>query len=116
MLSREEIEQMINEKVEPLTEEIAALKAQLGKVDLLAIEQRNIRQSLTRIETSQNSLKLDFERLDKRMVHFEERTLRFEEEATRQFTDLKADTTTIKEQLSLVVKMLRRVLPPGEEL
>ena len=34
MLNREEIERMINQKIEPLTEEIAALKAQLSKVDL----------------------------------------------------------------------------------
>jgi Tfp pilus assembly protein PilN len=64
MLSREEIEQIVNQKIdqkiEPLTEEIAALKAQLSKVDLLAIDNRNIRQSLGRIETSQESLKLDF--------------------------------------------------------
>lgn len=51
MLSREEIEQMINQKREPLTEEIAALKAQLGKVDLLAIDHRNMRHSLERFYT-----------------------------------------------------------------
>ena len=61
MLSREEVEHMINQKIEPLTEEIAALKAQLGKVDLLAIDTRNIRRSLERIEATQASLKLDFE-------------------------------------------------------
>jgi hypothetical protein len=49
MLSREEIERMIDQKIEPLTEEIAALKA---------------------------------------------------------------DTTILKEQLDLVVTMLRHVLPP----
>ncbi len=52
MLSHEEIEQMINKKIEPLTEEIAALKAQLSKVDLLAVDSRNIRQSLGRIEAT----------------------------------------------------------------
>ncbi len=41
MLSREEVERMINQKIEPLTEEIAALKAQLGRVDLIAIDTRN---------------------------------------------------------------------------
>ena len=61
MLSREEVEHMINQKIEPLTEEIAALKAQLGKVELLAIDTRNIRRSLERIEATQASLKLDFE-------------------------------------------------------
>ena len=115
MLSREEIEQMINQKIEPLTEEIAALKAQLGKVDLLAVDNRNIRQSLGRIETAQErleaaqeSLKLDFERQEKRIVHFERQT-------NEQFTNIKADTTTLKEQLALVVSMLRRVLPPEEQ-
>jgi prefoldin subunit 5 len=108
MLSREEVEHMINQKIEPLTEEIAALKAQLGKVDLLAIDTRNIRQSLGRIEAAQNSLKLDFERQEKRLTRFEKQT-------NDQLTDLKADTTTIKEQLTLAVTMLRRVLPPEEQ-
>lgn len=115
MLSREEIEQMINQKIEPLTEEIAALKAQLSKVDLLAIDNRNMRQSLGRIETAQNSLKLDFERQEKRLTRFEKQT-------NDQLTDIKADTTTmkedittIKEQLALAVSMLRRVLPPEEQ-
>jgi hypothetical protein len=108
MLSREEIEQMINQKIEPLTEEIAALKAQLSKVDLLAIDNRNIRQSLGRIETTQDSLKLGLERQEKRDVRFEKQT-------NDQLTDLKADTTTIKEQLALAVTMLRRVLPPEEQ-
>ena len=115
MLSREEIEQMINQKIEPLTEEIAALKAQLGKVDLLAVDNRNIRQSLGRIETAQErletaqkSLKLDFERQEKRIVHFESQT-------NEQLTDIKADTTALKEQLALTVTMLRRVLPPEEQ-
>jgi hypothetical protein len=108
MLSREEIEQMINQKIEPLTEEIAALKAQLSKVDLLAIDNRNIRQSLGRIETTQDSLKLDIERQEKRSIRFEKQT-------NDQLADLKADTTTIKEQLALAVTMLRRVLPPEEQ-
>ncbi len=108
MLSREEIEQMINQKIEPLTEEIAALKAQLGKVDLLAIDHRNIRQSLDRIETAQNGLKLDLERQEKRGIRFERQT-------NDQLTDLKADTTAIKEQLTLAVTMLRRILPPEEQ-
>lgn len=108
MLSREEIEQMINQKIEPLTEEIAALKAQLSKVDILAIDNRNIRQSLGRIEAAQESLKIDFERQEKRSI-------RFETQANNQITDIKADTTTIKDQLTLVVTMLRRVLPPEEQ-
>ena len=108
MLSREEIEQMINQKIEPLTEEIAALKAQLSKVDLLAVDNRNIRQSLGRIETTQESLKLDFERQEKRIIHFERQT-------NEQLTEIKADTTTLKEQLTLVVTMLRRALPPEEQ-
>jgi hypothetical protein len=108
MLSREEIEQMINQKIEPLTEEIAALKAQLSKVDLLAVDNRNIRQSLRRIETSQESLKLDFERQEKRSVHFERQT-------NDQLTEIKADTAALKEQLALVVTMLRRNLPPEEQ-
>ncbi len=108
MLSREEIEQMINQKIEPLTEEIAALKAQLSKVDLLAVDNRNIRQSLGRIETTQESLKLDFERQEKRSVHFERQT-------NDQLTDIKADTTALKEQLALAVTMLRRALPPEEQ-
>jgi hypothetical protein len=73
MLSREEIEQMINQKIEP-----------------------NMRQSLGRIETTQNSLKLDLERQEKRSVRFEQQT-------NDQLTELKADTTTIKEQLALAV-------------
>jgi predicted amidohydrolase YtcJ len=89
MLSREEIEQIVNQKIdqkiEPLTEEIAALKAQLSKVDLLAIDNRNIRQSLGRIETSQESLKLDFERQEKRIIHFERQT-------NDQLTDIKENT------------------------
>ena len=108
MLNREEIEQMINQKIEPLTEEIAALKAQLSKVDILAIDNRNIRQSLGRIEVAQESLKIDFERQEKRSIRFETQT-------TNQITDIKADTTTIKDQLALVVTMLRRVLPPEEQ-
>lgn len=108
MLSREEIEQMINQKIEPLTEEIAALKAQLSKVDLLAVDNRNIRQSLRRIETTQESLKLDFERQEKRMTHFEKQT-------DSQLTDIKSDTNALKEQLTLVVTMLRRALPPEEQ-
>jgi Tfp pilus assembly protein PilN len=112
MLSREEIEQIVNQKIdqkiEPLTEEIAALKAQLSKVDLLAIDNRNIRQSLGRIETSQESLKLDFERQEKRIIHFERQT-------NDQLTEIKADTAALKEQLALVVTMLRRVLPPEEQ-
>ncbi len=108
MLNREEIEQLIDQKIEPLTEEIAALKAQLGKVDLLAIDNRNIRQSLGRIENAQSSLKLDFERQEKRLTRFEKQT-------NDQLSDLKADTTTIKEQLTLAVTMLRRVLPPEEQ-
>ena len=111
MLSPEEIEaieQMINQKIEPLTEEIAALKAQLSKVDLLAVDNRNIRQSLGRIETAQESSKLDFERQEKRIVHFESQT-------NEQLTDIKADTTALKEQLALTVTMLRRVLPPEEQ-
>jgi DNA repair exonuclease SbcCD ATPase subunit len=108
MLSREEIEQMINQKIEPLTEEIAALKAQLSKVDLLAVDNRHIRQSLGRIETTQESLKFDLERQEKRSVRFERQT-------NDQLTDIKADTDTIKEQLVLTVAMLRRVLPPEEQ-
>ncbi|MEO7020858.1 MAG: hypothetical protein ABI234_11960 [Ktedonobacteraceae bacterium] len=115
MLNREEIEQIINEKLEPITEEIAALKAQLSKVDLLAIDNRNIRQSLGRIETAQGGfktaqegLKLDVERQEKRIIRFEKQT-------NDQFTDLKADNTIIKEQLSLVVTMLHRVLPLEEQ-
>jgi cell shape-determining protein MreC len=115
MLSREEIEQMIDQKIEPLTEEIAALKAQLGKVDILAIDNRNIQQSLGRIETAQESLKFDFERQEKQ-------TIRFEKQTNEQLTDLKADVTilktdaaTLKEQLALAVTMLRRVLPPEEQ-
>ena len=108
MLSREEIEQMINQKIEPLTEEIAAPKAQLSKVDLLAIDNRNIRHSLGRIETTQESSRLDFERQEKRSVRFARQT-------NDQLTDIKADTTTLKEQLDLVVTMLRHVLPPEEQ-
>lgn len=107
MLSREEIEQMINQKIEPLTEEIAALKAQLSKVDLLAVDNRNIRQSLGRIEATQESLKVDFERQEKRIARFEGQT-------NDQLTEIKADTTTLKEQLTLAITMLRRVLPPDE--
>jgi hypothetical protein len=122
MLSREEIEQIINQKIEPLTEEIATLKAQLSKVDLLAVDNRNIRQSLGRIETTQGrietaqeSLKLDFERQEKRIVRFEKQT---NDQLTAIKADTaatKADTTTLKEQLALVVTMLRRVLPPEEQ-
>lgn len=115
MLSREEIEQMIDQKIEPLTEEIAALKAQLGKVDLLVIDNRNIRQSLGRLEAGQEALRIDFERQEKRSI-------RFEKQVNDQFTELKtdvnalkADTSTLKEQMSLVVTMLRRIVPPEEE-
>ena len=122
MLSREEIEQMINQKIEPLTEEIAALKAQLGKVDLLAVDSRNIRQSLGRVEAAQErleaaqgSLKLDFERQEKRIVHFERQTNEQFANINSQIADIKADTTAHKEQLALIVTMLRRVLPPEEQ-
>ena len=112
MLSREEIEQLINQKIEPLTEEIAALKAQLSKVDLLSIDNRNMRQSLGRIETTQESVKLDFERQEKRIVRFEKQTNDQLTDLKADTTTLKADNTTIKEQLTLIVAMLRRVLPP----
>jgi predicted nucleic acid-binding Zn-ribbon protein len=126
MLSREEIEQMINQKIEqkiePLTEEIAALKAQLSKVDLLAIDTRNIRQSLGRIETTQErletaqkSLKLDFERQEKRIVHFERQTNEQFTSINSQIADIKADTTALKEQSALTIAMLRRILPPEEQ-
>jgi chromosome segregation ATPase len=99
MISREEVQQMINQminqKIEPLTEEIAALKAQLGKVDLLAIDTRNIRQSLGRVETAQNSLHLDFERQEKRLVRSEKQT-------NDQLTDIKADITTIKADITTI--------------
>jgi hypothetical protein len=115
MLSREEIEQMINQKIEPLIEEIAALKAQLSKVDLLAVDNRNIRQSLGRIEVTQESLKLDFERQEKRIVRFEKQTNDQFTKLNEQLDLVKADTTTLKEQLGLVVTMLRRALPPEEQ-
>jgi cell division septum initiation protein DivIVA len=126
MLSREEIEQMINQKIEqkiePLTEEIAALKAQLSKVDLLAIDNRNIRQSLGRIETTQErleaaqkSLKLDFERQEKRIIHFERQANDQLTNINSQIADIKADTTTLKEQSALTIAMLRRILPPEEQ-
>lgn len=108
MLSREEIEQMIDQKIEPLTEEIAALKAQLGKVDLLVIDNRNIRQSLGRLEAGQEALRIDFERQEKR-------TIRLEKQMNEQYTELKTDVGTLKEQMSLVVTMLRRIVPPEEE-
>jgi regulator of replication initiation timing len=112
MLNREEIEQIIDQKIEqkiePLTEEIAALKAQLSKVDLLVVDNRNIRQSLGRLEAAQESLKLDFERQEKRIVHFERQT-------NDQLADIKADTAAHTEQLALIVTMLRRVLPPEEQ-
>ena len=115
MLSREDVEQMINQKIEPLTEEIAALKAQLSKVDLIAIDSRNIRQSLGRIETTQNSLKLDFERQEKRLVRFEEQTNDKLTNIKEDTTGMKTDITTIKEQLALTVTLLRRALPPEEQ-
>ncbi|GER84187.1 hypothetical protein KTAU_28230 [Thermogemmatispora aurantia] len=114
MLSREEVEQLIDQKLAPLQEEIAMLKAELGKVDLLAIDHRNMRQALTRIETAQDSLKLDFERQEKRLIRFEEQTLRFQEEAMRRFSALQADNATLKEQMALVISMLRRVLPSDQ--
>ena len=115
MLSREEIEQMINQKIEPLTEEIAALKAQLSKVDLLAVDNRHIQQSLGRIEATQESLKGDFERQEKRIVRFERQTNDQLTKLNEQLDLVKADTTTLKEQLALVVTMLRRPLPPDEQ-
>ena len=122
MLSREEIEQMIDQKIEPLTEEIAALKAQFGKVDLLAVDNRNIRQSLGRIETTQASLKPDLERQEKRMIRFEKQTndqlANMDNRLTNmdnRLTNVQADTTTLKEQLALVVTMLHRALPPEEQ-
>ncbi|WP_052890372.1 hypothetical protein [Thermogemmatispora carboxidivorans] len=114
MLSREEVEQLIDQKLAPLQEEIAMLKAELGKVDLLALDHRNMRQALTRIETAQESLKLDFERQEKRLIRFEERTLRFQEEAMQRFSALQADNATLKEQMALVISMLRRVLPSDQ--
>ncbi|WP_069805898.1 hypothetical protein [Thermogemmatispora onikobensis] len=121
MLSREEVEQLIDQKLAPLQEEIAMLKGQLGKVDLLAIDHRNMRQALTRIETAQDSLKLDFERQEKRLIRFEEQTNRQfaalkgdTEKLAEQVSDLKVDTTTLKEQMALVISMLRRVLPSDQ--
>jgi flagellar capping protein FliD len=96
-------------------EEIAALKGQLGKVDLLAVDNRNIRQSLGRIESTQENLKLDFERQEKRIVHFEKQTNDQFTDIKEQLTSVKADTSTLKEQLAVVVSMLRRVLPPEEQ-
>jgi predicted nucleic acid-binding Zn-ribbon protein len=101
MLSREDVEQMINQRIEqmihqriePLTEEIATLKAQLGKVDLLAIDTRHIRQSPGRLETTQNSQQLDFERQEKRLIRFEKQT-------NDQLTDIKEDITTMKADIT----------------
>jgi chromosome segregation ATPase len=100
MLNREEIEQLIDQKIEPLTEEIAALKAQLSKVDLLAVDNRNIRQSLRRIESSQESLKLDFERQEKRIAHFERQTNEQFININNRLTNVQADTDTLKERVT----------------
>ncbi len=107
MLSREDVEQMINQKIEPLTEEIAALKVPLNKVDLLSIDSRNIRQSLGRIETTQIGLKPDFERQEKCLVRFEEQTNDKLTDIKNDTTIVKADITTIKEQLALTIALLR---------
>jgi chromosome segregation ATPase len=83
------------EALEKLQDTVEKIQEQNGKtidkVDLLAIDNRNTRQSLERAETSQESLKLDFERQEKRIVHFERQT-------NDQLTDIKADTTILKEQ------------------
>lgn len=115
MLSREEVEQMIKESLEPITEEIATLKAQLGKVDLLAIDTRNIRQSLERLETSQESLRLGFERQEKRTVRFEKQTNDQLTKVNDQLAKLNENDTTMNEKLDLVTAMLRRLLPPENQ-
>jgi hypothetical protein len=115
MLSREEIEQMVDRKIEPIKAEVAAIKAQFGYVDHPVVDNRNILQSLALLENYHASFRLDMENLQLNMEHLEKQLVRFEKRTDEQLIDLKADSTTIKEQLNLVVAMLRRVIPPEEQ-
>jgi Tfp pilus assembly protein PilN len=121
MLNPEEIERLIDQKIdqriESLTEEIAALKGQLGKVDLLTIDTRNMRQTLERMEVTQENARLNFERQDKRIVRFERQTNDQLTGLQKQITDLdnRLDEkiigmqTEVRQQFAIVDQQFTRV-------
>jgi hypothetical protein len=104
----------LEERMQALEQEHTQLKKtiELQTIAIRALVSKEafekLQDTVGRIETAQTSLKLDFERQDKRIIHFERQT-------NDQLTEIKADTAALKEQLALVVTMLRRVLPPEEQ-
>jgi DNA repair exonuclease SbcCD ATPase subunit len=103
-----------HERLQTLEQEHTQLKKtiELQTIAIRALVSKEsfekLQDTVGRIETAQESLKLDFERQEKRINRFEKQT-------NDQLTAIKEDTTTLKEQLALVVTMLRRVLPPEEQ-
>jgi hypothetical protein len=110
-----------HERLQTLEQEHTQLKKtiELQTIAIRALVSKEsfekLQDTVGRIETAQESLKLDFERQEKRIIRFEQQT---NDQLTAIKADTaatKADTTTLKEQVALVVTMLRRVLPPEEQ-
>jgi hypothetical protein len=111
----------LEERLQTLEQEHTQLKKtiELQTIAIRALVSKEsfekLQDTVGRIETAQESLKLDFERQEKRIIRFEQQT---NDQLTAIKADTaatKADTTTLKEQVALVVTMLRRVLPPEEQ-
>jgi hypothetical protein len=111
----------LEERLQALEQEHTQLKKtiELQTIAIRALVSKEafekLQDTVGRIETAQESLKLDFERQEKRIIRFEQQT---NDQLTAIKADTaatKADTTTLKEQVALVVTMLRRVLPPEEQ-
>jgi hypothetical protein len=110
-----------HERLQTLEQEHTQLKKtiELQTIAIRALVSKEafekLQDTVGRLETAQENLKLNFERQEKRIIRFEQQT---NDQLTAIKADTaatKADTTTLKEQLALVVTMLRRVLPPEEQ-
>src|SRR5690348_6321195 len=97
----------LEERMQALEQEHTQLKK---TIDLQTIAIRalvskeafeKLQNTVENIKTSQESLKLDFERQEKRIVHFERQTNDQFTDIKADITTLKTDTATIKEQLAL---------------
>jgi flagellar capping protein FliD len=111
----------IEERLQALEQEHTQLKKtiELQTIAIRALVSKEafekLQDTVEKIKTSQESLKLDFEHQEKRIIHFERQTNDQFTNINDRLTNVQADTTTLKEQLALVVTMLRRVLPPEEQ-
>jgi molybdopterin synthase catalytic subunit len=110
-----------HERLQALEQEHTQLKKtiELQTIAIRALVSKEafekLQDTVENIKTSQENLKLDFERQEKRIVHFERQTNDQFAEIRADITTLKTDTATIKEQLCLGVTMLRRGLLPEEQ-